>query len=152
MKIIDFENQTSLPVELDGLEKIAQTLTVKEIELVITDNKRMQELNQEYREKNKATDVLSFPMDAPFTEQSIFGMPLGSIVISADLVREKANELGHTVQDELSLLFIHGLLHLLGFDHETDDGEMRAREKELIEAFELPSSLIIRTNESSDSN
>ena len=152
MNIIDLENQTSLPVDINGLEKIAQSLTIKEIELIITDNESIQELNQEYREKDKPTDVLSFPMDAPFTEQSIFGMPLGSIVISADLVKEKANELGHTIQDELSLLFIHGLLHLLGFDHESDDGEMRAREKEIIEAFDLPSSLIVRTTESSDSN
>ncbi len=152
MKIIDLDNQTNLPVDIDALEEIAQSLTTKEIEVIITDNESIQELNQEHREMNKPTDVLSFPMDAPFTEQSIFGMPLGSIVISADLVKEKANEFGHTVQDELSLLFIHGLLHLLGFDHETDDGEMRAREKEIIEAFDLPSSLIVRTTESSDSN
>ncbi len=146
MKIIDLENQTDLPVDINALEKIAQSLTVKEIELIITDNRSIQELNQEYREKDRPTDVLSFPMDAPFTEQSIFGMPLGSIVISADFVKQKAEEFEHTVQDELSLLFIHGLLHLLGFDHETDKGEMRAREKELIEQFRLPSSLIIRTN------
>ncbi len=152
MNIIDLENQASLSVDIDRLEKIAQSLTIKEIELIVTDNEGIQELNQEYREKNKPTDVLSFPMDAPFTEQSIFGMPLGSIVISADLVKEKADELGHTIQDELSLLFIHGLLHLLGFDHETDNGEMRAREKEIIEAFDLPSSLIVRTTESFDSN
>ncbi len=152
MNIIDLENQTNLPVEINGLEKIAQSLTIKEIELIITDNEGIQELNQEYRDKDKPTDVISFPMDAPFTEQSIFGMPLGSIVISADLVKQKADELGHTVQDELSLLFIHGLLHLLGFDHERDTGEMRVKEKEIIEAFDLPSSLIIRTNESSDSN
>jgi len=145
MRIIDLENQTSLPVDIDGLEKIAQSLTIKEIELIITDNESIQALNQEHREKDKPTDVLSFPMDAPFTEQSIFGMPLGSIVVSADLVKEKADEFGHSIQDELSLLFIHGLLHLLGFDHETDDGEMRAREKEIIEAFALPLSLIVRT-------
>ena len=146
MKIIDLENQTDLPVDIDALEEIAQSLTTKEIELILTDNASIRELNQEHREKDKPTDVLSFPMDAPFTEQSIFGMPLGSIVISADFVKEKAKELGHTLQDELSLLFIHGLLHLLGFDHETDDGEMRAREKEIIEEFHLPSSLIVRTS------
>ncbi len=150
--LIDLENETTLQFDLNALEEIASSLTTKEIELIITDNESIQELNQEHREMNKPTDVLSFPMDAPFTEQSIFGMPLGSIVISADLVKEKANEFGHTVQDELSLLFIHGLLHLLGFDHETDDGEMRAREREIIKAFDLPSSLIVRTTESSDSN
>ncbi|SFV52887.1 Metal-dependent hydrolase YbeY, involved in rRNA and/or ribosome maturation and assembly [hydrothermal vent metagenome] len=146
MKIIDLENQTDLPVDIDALEAIAQNLTTKEIELILTDNASIRELNQEHREKDKPTDVLSFPMDAPFTEQSIFGMPLGSIVISADFVKEKAKELGHTIQDELSLLFIHGMLHLLGFDHESDHGEMREREKEIIKQFHLPSSLIVRTS------
>ncbi len=74
-------------------------------------------------------------------------MPLGSIVISADLVKEKATEFGHNAEDELSLLFIHGLLHLLGFDHEVDNGEMRDKEKDIIVNFSLPSSLIVRTEE-----
>jgi len=74
-------------------------------------------------------------------------MSLGSIVISSSFVEQKADELGHSNQDELSLLFIHGMLHLLGFDHEVDDGEMRSREEKLIRAFDLPKSLIIRTGE-----
>ena len=90
---------------------------------------------------NKPTDVLSFPSD-PFP-----GAPLGSIVISVDKVASVAQELGHSENDELSLLFIHGLLHLLGFDHEIDSGEMRAKEVELIEKFNLPKSLIVRTLE-----
>ena len=107
----------------------------------------MHSINTEHRGKESVTDVLSFPMEAPFTEQSIFGMPLGSIVIAASFVKEKAALLGHSEQDELSLLFIHGMLHLLGFDHEVDSGEMRAREKELIVQFDLPKSLIVRTEE-----
>ena len=142
--MIDLDNQTTLEVNLDLLEEIAQALSTKEVELIITDDQTMQTLNAEHRDKNTVTDVLSFPMDAPFTEQSIFGMPLGSIVISASLVKDKAAHFGHSEQDELSLLFIHGLLHLLGFDHEVDDGEMRKREKELIEQFDLPKSLIVR--------
>lgn len=145
--MIDLDNQTTLAVDLVALEKIAETLSSKEVELVITDDKSMQALNSEHRGKESLTDVLSFPMDAPFTEQSIFGMPLGSIVIAASFVKEKAKSFGHTEQDELSLLFIHGMLHLLGFDHEVDEGEMRAREKELIETFDLPKSLIVRTEE-----
>jgi probable rRNA maturation factor len=62
-------------------------------------------------------------------------------------VSKKAKELGHSEQDELSLLFIHGMLHLLGFDHEVDEGEMREKEKALINTFDLPKSLIIRTGE-----
>lgn len=146
--MIDLDNQTTLAVDLEALEKIADALSNKEIELIITDDATMQELNAEYRGKNNVTDVLSFPMEAPFTEQSIFGMPLGSIIIAESLVKNKAEEFGHSTQDELSLLFIHGMLHLLGFDHESDHGEMRMREKELIEAFGLPQSLIVRTEES----
>ena len=142
--MIDLDNQTTLEVNLDLLEEIAQALSTKEVELIITDDQTMQDLNMEHRDKNTVTDVLSFPMDAPFTEQSIFGMPLGSIVIAASFVKDKAAHFGHSEQDELSLLFIHGMLHLLGFDHEVDSGEMRMREKELIEQFDLPKSLIVR--------
>ena len=145
--MIDLDNQTTLAVDLEALEKIAQALSTKEVELIITDDATMQELNAEYRGKDSTTDVLSFPMEAPFTEQSIFGIPLGSIIIAESFVKEKAAEFGHSIQDELSLLFIHGMLHLLGFDHECDDGEMRMREKELIEQFDLPKSLIVRTEE-----
>ena len=145
--MIDLDNQTDLNIELSKLEKIADALTNREIELIITDDETMQSLNSEHRGKASSTDVLSFPLETPFTEQSIFDMPLGSIVISQSYVVKKSQELGHTLQDELSLLFIHGMLHLLGFDHETDDGEMRVREKELIEQFDLPQSLIVRTEE-----
>ena len=150
--MIDLDNQTTLAVDIDALEKIAESLSSKEVELVITDDETMQALNTEHRGKKNITDVLSFPMqntimDFAFTEQSIVGMPLGSIVVAASFVKNKAKIFGHTEQDELSLLFIHGMLHLLGFDHEVDTGEMRAREKELIEAFDLPKSLIVRTEE-----
>ena len=147
MKIIDLDNQTELTINIDILEEIAQDLTIREIELIVTDNKTIQELNSEHRAKNKVTDVLSFPINTTFGEETIPGMPLGSIVISADLVKERSAELGHNAEDELSLLFIHGLLHLLGFDHEVDNGEMRNKEKTIIETFALPSSLIVRTEE-----
>jgi len=142
MNIIDLDNQTTLHIDLDALEKIAQSLTDREIELIVTENDTIATLNQEYRSKDTPTDVLSFPM-----ENAVANMPLGSIVISADFVQEKAKELGHGEKDEFSLLFIHGLLHLVGYDHEKDHGEMRKKEKELIEKFDLPSSLIVRTEE-----
>jgi len=145
--MIDLDNQTDLNLDLSKLEQIADALSTKEVELLIVDNETIHSLNAEHRGKESVTDVLSFPMEAPFTEQSIFGMPLGSIIIAASFVKEKAVLLGHSEQDELSLLFIHGMLHLLGFDHEVDSGEMRAREKELIEQFNLPKSLIVRTEE-----
>ena len=70
---------------------------------------------------------------------------LGSVVINLDLVELKAAQLGHGRDDETALLFTHGLLHVLGFDHENDDGQMRAKECEIIEKFRLPKSLIVRT-------
>jgi len=140
--MIDLDNQTQLDVDIEALEKIATLLTDAPIELIITDNEMIQELNARYREKDRPTDVLSFPL-----KQAIPGMPLGSIVISEAFVKEKAEEFGHTLDDELTLLFIHGLLHLLGYDHEVDNGQMRVKEEELIEQFHLPKSLIVRTTQ-----
>nr|WP_314794604.1 rRNA maturation RNase YbeY [uncultured Campylobacter sp.] len=75
---------------------------------------------------------------------------LGSVVINLDLVELKAAQLGHGRDDETALLFTHGLLHVLGFDHESDDGQMRAKECEIIEKFRLPKSLIVRTEGSEE--
>ena len=139
--MIELDNRTSLEVDEAFLNTIAESLTGKEIELIFTTNEEIREINREFRHIDKDTDVLSFPYEAmPFA-------PLGSIVISSWHVEEKAKEFGHTSKDEYALLFIHGLLHLLGFDHEVDNGEMRDEEAKLIEKFNLPKSLIIRTLE-----
>lgn len=138
--MIDLDNHTEFDVDTDILEKITATLTNKELELIIVHNDEIQSLNKEHRNKNSATDVLSFPL-----EESPY-MPLGSIVISVDFVKEKAKEYNHSENDEFTLLFIHGVLHLLGFDHEVDCGEHRSKEEELIKEFNLPNSLIIRNS------
>ena len=75
---------------------------------------------------------------------------LGSVVINLDLVELKAAQLGHGRDDETALLFTHGMLHVLGYDHESDNGQMRAKECEIIEKFRLPKSLIIRTEGSEE--
>lgn len=147
MNLIDLDNQTKLDIDIYTLQNIAETLTNREIEVIITSNEDIAKLNLEHRGKDCATDVLSFPIESFLTEDATNSMPLGSIVISEDFVVEKAKEFSHSVNDELSLLFIHGLLHLIGYDHETDNEEMREKEKETIEAFNLPSSLIVRTEE-----
>ena len=136
--MIELDNRTTLNINEDFLSKIAKTLTDKDIELIITTDDEMKSINKEHRNIDKSTDVLSFP----YEEMQMF--PLGSIVISSSHVEEKAKEFSHKNDDELALLFIHGLLHLLGFDHEVDNGEMREKEKELIKQFNLPDSLIIR--------
>ena len=139
--MIELDNRTSLNLDVNALEAIAQALTEKEIELIITDNAEIKEINKAHRNIDKDTDVLSFPYeDMPMS-------PLGSIVISSSHVENKAKELKHKQSDELALLFIHGLLHLLGYDHEIDNGQMRRKELELIEKFNLPKSLIVRTEE-----
>ena len=139
--MIELENNTNLEIDISNLENIANTLTKKDIELVVVNNEEMRLLNKEHRNIDKATDVLSFPMDFDFPN-----MPLGSIVVSTDFVEEKSKEYGHTFNEEFSLLFIHGILHLLGYDHEVDTGEHRNKEEELIKEFNLPDSLIIRNS------
>jgi probable rRNA maturation factor len=138
---IDLDNQTDIEFDYDLVNKITTDLTDKEIELIICRNDYIQTLNKEHRGIDKPTDVLSFPLeDMPFA-------PLGTIVISADYVVDKAMEFKHTVNEELTLLYLHGLLHLLGYDHEIDSGEHREQEKKVIEKYNLPSSLIIRNDD-----
>ena len=138
--MIDFDNTTDYEFDVNELNEIYSSLTDKDIELIFTTDEEIKKLNKTYRNKDKATDVLSFPLE------EMPGMPLGSIVISIDTAKKGAEEFGHSVNDEIKLLFIHGLLHLLGYDHETDNGEMREKEAEIIERFNLPKSLIIRNS------
>ena len=114
-----------------------------EVSVLLTDDVRMRELNRGFRGKRKTTDVLSFP--AP----SIPGLPAehqhaGDLAISVAVAGEQAAAFGHTLEVEVRVLILHGLLHLAGLDHETDAGEMRARELALREKLKLPSGLIER--------
>jgi len=138
---IDLDNHTSCVIDLEFLEKILDELTSKNIELVITNKDTIQQINKEYRNIDNPTDVLSFPLE------QMDGMPLGSVIICAEIVEEKSKEFNHSFDEELSLMFIHGLLHCMGYDHEVDDGEHRNKEIELINKFNLPKSLIVRTQE-----
>lgn len=135
------ENEFDIPLHVKILEQICTEHTPKEVELLIIDSQSMHALNLEHRNMDKTTDVLSFPVD------DFPHAPLGSIVINHELAKQKAQELGHSVEEEITLLFIHGMLHLLGFDHEIDNGEMRAKEEAWINQYHLPASLIVRTEE-----
>jgi probable rRNA maturation factor len=137
--MIELDNRTDTVYDLSLLDRIAHTLSGQEIELIFVYDDEMAQINKEYRNIGKSTDVLSFPSD-PFPNA-----PLGSIVISVDKVQSVAHQLGHTKEDELALLFIHAMLHLLGMDHEVDTGEMRNEEERLVNFFNLPKSLIDRT-------
>jgi probable rRNA maturation factor len=137
---IIFENSTSYQINIEFLDTIAKTISNNEIEFILTTNDEIHEINLTTRGVDKPTDVLSFPYE------NMPNTPLGSIVISSNFVEEKSKEFNHSFDDELSLLFIHGLLHLVGYDHEVDDGEHRKKEEELIEKFNLPQSLIVRNS------
>ncbi len=144
--MLNIENMTNFIPNTQLLEDIATRLTSREIDLTLCYNNTIQQYNKEYRQKDKATDVLSFPVENDFILDSNL-MPLGSIVISVDFVLQKAREYKHSEASEMALLFIHGLLHLLGYDHETDAGEMREKEALIIKKFKLPKSLIVRIEE-----
>ncbi len=137
--MIEIQKRVDCEIDTALLESIAKLYTKRSIELIITNNDEIQTLNTEYRGINRSTDVLSFPLDGKKKD------PLGSIVISCDFVKDAAKRFGHLPKEELTLLFIHGLLHLLGYDHEIDSGEMRAEEEKLIKKFSLPNSLIVRS-------
>ena len=122
------------------LEQIADFLGAGDVELVFVNDDEMRKINHEHRGIDKATDVLSFPY-----EQVVGGL-MGSVVISTDTASRVAAGLGHSIECEIALLFLHGILHILGYDHEIDDGQMRGKEKEVIEHFSLPDSLIIRNS------
>ncbi|ELK3814674.1 rRNA maturation RNase YbeY [Campylobacter lari] len=128
-------------MDISFLEKIAQKMSDENIELVLVDEKIMHEINLNQRGVDKTTDVLSFPL-----VQNCENL-LGSIVINLDEVSKKAMEYKHSNEEEMALLFIHAMLHLQGYDHEVDQGQMRQKEQEWIEYFKLPKSLIIRTQE-----
>jgi probable rRNA maturation factor len=95
-----------------------------EVALVLTGDRAVRTLNARYRGKDKPTDVLSFP--GPGGE-----VGLGDIVISVDTAARNAKEYGRTLPQELDILALHGFLHVLGYDHETDDGTMDRLEKRL---------------------
>jgi probable rRNA maturation factor len=145
--MLNIENLTDFSVNVELLENIVNSFKIsREIDLTLCYNNTIQQYNKEYRQKDQITDVLSFPIDNDMITDNDF-MPLGSIVISVDFIIEKAEEYKHSTESEMALLFIHGLLHLLGYDHETDSGEMREKEALIIQSFNLPHSLIVRTEE-----
>lgn len=109
-----------------------------ELSIAVVDIREMTELNGKYREKEGPTDVLSFPCDDPCAVVEP-GEPvtLGDVVIAPEVAERQAVEYGHTVEEELNLLLVHGVLHLLGYDHEEDEAAeaMQTRERALLDAW-----------------
>jgi probable rRNA maturation factor len=112
------------------------------VSVLIAGNSAMCRLNAHFRGETKATDVLSFPAAA-----SANGFA-GDIAISLDIAVRNARILGHSVTDEIRILMMHGILHLAGYDHENDKGEMAKKEILLRRRLALPTSLIERNDKS----
>lgn len=110
------------------------------VNVLITGNAAMRSLNSRFRKKDKATDVLSFP--SALAGSRAFA---GEIAISAEIAAQNSMRLGHAPAVEVKILTLHGILHLAGYDHERDNGEMARKEENLRRALRLPPALIDRT-------
>ncbi|WP_062355758.1 rRNA maturation RNase YbeY [Bacillus kwashiorkori] len=115
-----------------------------EVSLIFVNNERIQEINKEYRKKDYPTDVISFALEEQTPDEiTIIGgdMPriLGDIIISVPKAKEQAEEYGHSFMRELGFLAVHGFLHLLGYDHETDADEkiMFGKQEEILNELGL---------------
>ena len=151
--IIECEEEgfdTSL-LEKYGLQGVDTDVPLA-VELVFTDEAGIRKLNAETRGKDAVTDVLSFPNldgilqkpirkeDFPFDTDEDGNLFLGSIVICRERAAQQAEEYGHSLRRELYYLAVHGLCHLLGYDHETDEekAQMRAREEGVLSDMDIP--------------
>jgi probable rRNA maturation factor len=109
--------------------------------VLIVSNVRIRTLNRKFRGKNRPTDVLSFPALAEVAHDFA-----GDIVISGQIAKANARRLGHPLADEVKILVLHGVLHLGGHDHESDDGEMARLERRLRKQLGLNDGLIERSS------
>lgn len=110
------------------------------VSVLLTTSAEMKFLNRRFRGKDKPTDVLSFPVEPMAASKGA-----GEIAISAEIASNNARTLGHSPAEEVKILVLHGLLHLRGYDHECDNGQMARREKQLRTQLHLPLGLIERT-------
>ena len=130
----------------DGLNAVAKLHDLDdmtEVDITIVDDEEIHQLNRDYRNVDRPTDVLSFALDEDDEDEPelMEGQPhlLGDIIISAETATRQAEEFGHGLEREIVYLAVHGLLHLLGYDHmvEEDKVIMRAKEEEALSAINL---------------
>jgi probable rRNA maturation factor len=112
------------------------------VNVLVTNSQELRSLNRRFRGADKPTDVLSFP-SPPSTNRRTRSVA-GEVAISADIARDNATNLGHSVAEEVKILVLHGILHLAGFDHEHDHGEMARKESQVQRRLNLHMSLIER--------
>ena len=114
-----------------------------DVNVLITANEHMRRLNRQFRQKDKPTDVLSFPSGQPNELPDRYA---GDLAISIEIAKANAQRLRHSLEDEIKILMLHGVLHLAGYDHESDGGEMARVENRLRRKLGLPTALISRTH------
>lgn len=147
---IDLE-ETVLKRLQEGIDAVADLNGLAEeaeVDVTIVDDEEIHELNRQYRGMDKPTDVLSFALDeGEEDEPEMIGGPeehlYGDIIISAETALRQAEEYGHGLEREMTYLAVHGMFHLLGYDHmtEEDKAEMRAKEEEALRAINLAEEL-----------
>jgi probable rRNA maturation factor len=118
-----------------------------EVSVLLTTDRAIRRLNRQFRGKDKATDVLSFPAQKLLQSQK--KKEKGDLAISVDTARRQSVARGHSLQTEIRVLILHGLLHLAGYDHEADRGRMARREHALRARLRLPQGLIERAESES---
>lgn len=133
-----FLRQATTAVQLSG-----------EVAVLLTSDAKIRRLNRAFRKKDAATDVLSFPAPEPVPGHPRSG---GDLAISIETAARQAQEEGHALFTELKILLLHGVLHLAGYDHETDNGLMARREAVLRARFGLAAGLIERANSRSSAD
>jgi len=119
--------------------RVRHNLRLEKVNVLLTDDAEIRQLNRRFRKKDKPTDVLSFPAIA-----QAGGGFAGDIAISIDYATRSAQRFGLSLQDELKILILHGMIHLAGHDHERDRGEMAQLETRLRRKLGLPTGLISR--------
>jgi probable rRNA maturation factor len=114
-----------------------------QVTVLLAADATIRDLNRRFRGKDEATDVLSFPAE-PFKNTDASEQVAGDVAIGVETARRQAAEQGHALATEIKVLILHGLLHLAGYDHETDAGKMQRRERQLRARLGLPQGLIER--------
>ena len=125
------------------LKETAEAVRLRgQVSVLLTTDRHIRQLNRTWRNKDKPTDVLSFPAPASFDGQEVLA---GDLAISVETAARQADEAAHPLSAELQVLILHGLLHLAGYDHETDSGQMGRKEAALRRRFGLNAGLIERS-------
>jgi len=139
MNKIEVFNQTEEKIDLKYIKKISNFALKKEnvrngiINIILVNEEKIREINKEYRKIDRVTDVISFALEEGEKLSFSFGRLLGDIYVCIPRMKQQALEYGHSEKRELSFLIVHGILHLLGYDHmEKQDEEVMFEKQELI--------------------